>query len=100
MILRMRRPHVRRSLRMSTTRDRRMAESGSSAPPPNFTGGNALWRYVHSAPKAELHLHIEGTLEPELMFHIAARNKIPLEGTVETHRKKRENFKVGPRTQI
>lgn len=90
-ILRMRRPHVR------TKRvNKRMAECNSSALPSNFTGGNALWHYVHSAPKAELHLHIEGTLEPELMFQIAARNQIPLAGTVETHRKKRENFKVGP----
>ena len=30
-------------------------------------------------PKAELHVHIEGTLEPELMFSLARRNQVSLE---------------------
>lgn len=41
--------------------------------------------YINSVPKVELHLHIEGSFEPELMFEIAKRNniKIPYESIEE-----------------
>ena len=34
--------------------------------------------FIKKSPKAELHLHIEGTLEPELMFSLAKRNNIKI----------------------
>ena len=37
-----------------------------------------LSTFIRGLPKAELHLHIEGTLEPELMFELAQRNGVAL----------------------
>ena len=33
---------------------------------------------IEALPKAELHLHLEGTLEPEMLFDLAQRNKVKL----------------------
>ena len=39
---------------------------------------NEIIKFIEKTPKAELHLHIEGTLEPELMFKLAKRNNIKI----------------------
>lgn len=43
--------------------------------------------FIRHLPKAELHLHIEGTLEPELLFKLADRNKmsLPYHSVEEAH---------------
>lgn len=48
-----------------------------------FMAGN-IRTFIEDMPKAELHLHIEGSLEPELIFKIARRNgKRPKYGSAE-----------------
>src|SRR5579872_1233397 len=46
-----------------------------------------LIELVKNMPKAELHIHIEGSLEPELIFALAERNHVQLAyGSVEALR--------------
>ena len=35
--------------------------------------------FIENLPKAELHVHLEGTLEPELSFALARKNDVALE---------------------
>jgi len=39
---------------------------------------SGLRTFIKKLPKAELHLHIEGSLEPELLFKLAQRNNVKL----------------------
>lgn len=39
---------------------------------------DGLEAFVRALPKAELHVRIEGSLEPELMFRLAERNRVPI----------------------
>jgi adenosine deaminase len=56
-----------------------MSTNASLAPAdPVDPADPALRAFIEAMPKAELHLHIEGTLEPELLFALAQRNKVKL----------------------
>ena len=39
---------------------------------------NKITEFIKRSPKAELHLHIEGTLEPSLLFRLAKENNIQI----------------------
>jgi adenosine deaminase len=45
---------------------------------PSLPGMSDLDAFIAGLPKAELHMHIEGSLEPELMFALAKRNGIEI----------------------
>ncbi len=55
---------------------------------PDSARSTIMHDFIEQIPKAELHLHIEGTLEPELMFEIGNRNgvDIPFESVEDVRR--------------
>ena len=51
-----------------------------------------ITQFIKQTPKAELHLHIEGTLEPEQMFALAKKNNIKIPFNNISDVKKAYNF--------
>jgi len=51
-----------------------------------------ILEFIKKSPKAELHLHIEGTLEPEQMFSLAKRNNVQIPFKNINEAKKAYNF--------
>lgn len=48
--------------------------------------------FLQNIPKVELHLHIEGSLEPKMMFDLARKNNITLKYKSEEEIKKAYDF--------
>ena len=44
---------------------------------------NGVQEFIRTVPKAELHMHLEGSLEPEMLFRLAERNEIALRWSSE-----------------
>ena len=52
----------------------------------------SIQKFIKKSPKAELHLHIEGTLEPEQMFSLAKKNNVQIPFKNINEAKKAYNF--------
>ena len=53
---------------------------------------NKIIEFIEKTPKAELHLHIEGTLEPEHLFKLAKRNNVQIPFANVSEAKSAYNF--------
>lgn len=67
------------SMPRSGSKDLRSAGGHDIIPGKSLLMSNpTMYDWLNALPKAELHLHLEGTLEPELMFKLAERHGIQL----------------------
>jgi hypothetical protein len=81
------------SLAMSSTAARTGGIAHASALHPAFADARALSAFVRRLPKSELHVHIEGTLEVDMLFAMARRNNVQLPYADEAAaRRARSNF--------
>src|SRR5262249_56850136 len=69
---------ARNSVRMSVLPSLRWKVRSSMVFDYDDLVGGFVNSFIEHIPKAELHLHIEGTLEPEMMFELASRNRVRL----------------------